>query len=321
MLLSEKKVWKIVNGEHAYPKTAAEYEADLAEDEKAKLTDATCRKVQKEYDEWAEKDEEALHIISFTVSDQLQGPIHYSKTAKGAWDELQRIDATNDKQRKLSLMKRPYRLDMNTNGSLIKHERVFDDLVQSLTAIGKTIDPEELIILYLNSLSAKIFGNWIQGQMAFIDKMTITEFKDHVREEACHLNSCGLSEASVERDSDTVQANVAKRIFPPKKGGKPNIYPPCSHCGYLNHDEKDCYKRIAEEYFIKEARKAYNSIFSGLTFCLKAAINGRIRKVRGVWIKDNGTTHHMHHDKSFFLNYHHPVDCRKWIRHIKKAHI
>jgi hypothetical protein len=102
-------------------------------------------------------------------------------------------------------MKCLYRLDMNLNGSLIEHERVFDNLVQSLAAIGKTIDPDELIILYANSLPAETFGNWIQGQMAFIDKMTVTEFKGRVREEACRLNTCGLTQAlGVERDPDTV---------------------------------------------------------------------------------------------------------------------
>jgi hypothetical protein len=51
--------------------------------------------------------------------------------------------------------------------------------------------------------------------MAFIDKMSITEFKGRVREEARCLNTCGLTQAlGVERDPDTVQANVAKHIFP-----------------------------------------------------------------------------------------------------------
>jgi hypothetical protein len=123
MLLSEKKVWKIITGEHPRPKTVAEHEAEVTEDEKAKVTDAICRKIQNGFDEWSERDEEALRIISFTVSDQLQGPIHYGKSAKDAWDELQRVHALNDKQRKFSLMKRLYRLDMNVNGSLIEHQR------------------------------------------------------------------------------------------------------------------------------------------------------------------------------------------------------
>jgi hypothetical protein len=71
MLLSEKKVWKTVTGEYACPKTVAEHEADLSDDEKSKVTDVIRRKIQKDYDKWTEKDEEALRIISFTVSDQL----------------------------------------------------------------------------------------------------------------------------------------------------------------------------------------------------------------------------------------------------------
>jgi hypothetical protein len=84
MLLSEKKVWKIVTGEHSHPKTVAEHEAELSDDERAKVAETIRKKIQKEYDQWAEKDEEALHIISFTVADQLQGSIHYGKITKGS---------------------------------------------------------------------------------------------------------------------------------------------------------------------------------------------------------------------------------------------
>lgn len=43
------------------------------------------------------------------------------------------------------------------------------------------------------SVTVDIFGNWIESQMAFIDTMTITEFKGRVRKEARRLNTCGLS--------------------------------------------------------------------------------------------------------------------------------
>ena len=127
--------------------------------------------------DWDEKNDEALRVISFTVSDRLQGPIHYGVTAQGAWDELRKVHAPNDKQRKYSLIKRLYRLDMHAGSSLIDHESTFDNLVQNLAAIGKSIEPEELIILYANSLPVETFGNWIQSQMAFIDNMSITDFK------------------------------------------------------------------------------------------------------------------------------------------------
>jgi hypothetical protein len=161
MLLSEKKVWKVVSGEYTRPV----YAETITEEDgtEVALTTAQKNKLQKEIDEWDEKNEEALRIISFTVSDQLQGPIHYGKTAKGAWDELQRVHASNDKQRKFSLLRRLYRLDMSPNGSLIDHERRFDDIIQCLSAIGRPINSEELVVVYANSLPDEIFGNWIQS--------------------------------------------------------------------------------------------------------------------------------------------------------------
>jgi len=88
MLLFEKKVWKVVTGEHPRPKSIEEHEAEFKENREAMLTDVGRRKIQKEIDEWDERNKEALRVISFTVSDQLQGPIGYGKKAKGAWDEL-----------------------------------------------------------------------------------------------------------------------------------------------------------------------------------------------------------------------------------------
>jgi hypothetical protein len=49
---------------------------------------------------------------------------------------------------------------------------------------------------------------------------------------------------------------------------------------------------------------AYGSIFGGLAYCCKAAVNGRIRRINGVWVKDCGATHHMNHDKTIFMDYH-----------------
>src|SRR5579859_6327256 len=256
MLLSEKKVWKVVNGEHTRPTYVESLEGP--DGQEVALTTAQKNKLAKEIDEWDEKNEEALRIICFTVSDQLQGPIHYGRTAKGAWDELQRVHASNDKQRKFSLLRRLYRLDMSSNGSLIDHERTFDELVQSLSAIGKTIDSDELIVLYANSLPVEIFSNWIQGQMAFVDNLSITEFKGRVHEEGRRLNLGGLGQTLGINQANFTHPNA--RIFPPRK---PNAFPPCTHCGLRNHAEKDCRKRSAEEYMAKEVHKSQKRDRSG----------------------------------------------------------
>jgi len=101
MLLSEKKVWDVVDGKFLRPKAVEEHTAA----EQELLKEADKRKIIKEVMEWDEKNEEALRIICFTVSDRLQTPIIFGITAKGAWDELKKVHAPNDKQRKYSLIK------------------------------------------------------------------------------------------------------------------------------------------------------------------------------------------------------------------------
>ena len=46
--------------------------------------------------------------------------------------------------------------------------------------------------------------------MAFIDNMSITDFKDRVREEARCLNLIDLGQGLGFNDSDIVQANIAR---------------------------------------------------------------------------------------------------------------
>src|SRR6266516_1897032 len=65
----------------------------------------------------------------------------------------------------------------------------------------------------------------------------------------------------------------------------------------------------------KSSNPAYNAIFGDLAYCCKAAINGRIRRVNGVWVKECGATHHMHHDKTIFTEYH-KLKHRLYVREI-----
>src|SRR5437762_7973818 len=70
MLLSEKKVWDVINGKITRPQAVEDHPAE----EQATLKDADKRRILKEIAEWDEKNEEALRIISFMVIDRLQGP-------------------------------------------------------------------------------------------------------------------------------------------------------------------------------------------------------------------------------------------------------
>ena len=128
----------------------------------------------------------------------------------------------------------------------------FDVLVQSLEAIGKIIDPNELIILYMNSLPIETFGNWIQTQLGFIDNMSITDFKGRVREEARRLNLVGMGHGLGIEYVDTALAHFARGRRPGK------TFPPCGTCSYTNHAETNCRKWIAGEHIAKQVRRQQN---------------------------------------------------------------
>jgi len=121
LLLKEYKVWNVVNGTEtrpASPSTGTSKEKET--EESAKLRE-----------EWDEKDDLALRIISFTVIERLQGPIRLTGTsAKNAWDELEKVHASKNKQRKFNLLRRLFRLDMAPGSSLMDTEREFDALVE-----------------------------------------------------------------------------------------------------------------------------------------------------------------------------------------------
>ena len=118
MLLFEKKVWDIVEDKTPHSKSIDEHMMK----EQVAMNAAAKKNIKKTIIEWNEKNNEALRIINFTIVEHLQGPILYDKNVKGAWDELQRIHAPRDKQRKYSLLRCLYRLNMQIGTPLRDHE-------------------------------------------------------------------------------------------------------------------------------------------------------------------------------------------------------
>src|SRR5579862_5569584 len=252
MLLAEKKVWDIVSGKSLPPSKPIPPADDQG------MSAAEQRKAESEYrkqindwnaenNAWDERNDKALHIITFTIVDSLLAPIRYANSdARAAWLELEKVHTPKDKQRKYSLLKCLYWLKMKSGTTLSEYERIFDELVQSLAQIGKTIDTDELIVLYAASLPNETFGNWVQSQMAFIDNLSISDFKGRVREEARRLNLAGVATNLGVSDSNIVQANNAAR-------SAAGIC--CNYCGYRGHIKSRCHKRIAEEYNAKHANQ------------------------------------------------------------------
>ena len=128
MLLAEKKVWDIVSGKSLPPSKPSPSADDQG------MTAAEQRKAESEYrkqvndwnaenNAWYERNDEALRIITFTVTDSLLAPIRYANgDARAAWLELKKVHAPKDKQRKYSLLKCLYRLEMKSGITLSEHE-------------------------------------------------------------------------------------------------------------------------------------------------------------------------------------------------------
>ena len=72
---------------------------------------------------------------------------------------------------------------MVPDSSLIEHERLFDGLVESLAAMGKTMETVDLIVIYANSLPPAEYSTWVQGQSSTLETTSLSAFKGRVREQ------------------------------------------------------------------------------------------------------------------------------------------
>src|SRR5271169_6479254 len=260
LLMQERDVWNVV---HSGP-------GSIREPVSARGTDGTITPPDPTLlQSWETKDSEAVRIISFTVSQELQGPIRMAKSAREAWGELQKVYASKDKQRKYNLLRKLYRMDMVPGSSLTEHERTFGSIVESLAAMGRTIETVDLILIYLNSLPQDEYGTWLQSQASILDELSLSDFKGRVREEQQRK----LNLESNISDPRTVTAHHAANYGKGRGRGNgqgknrgrgrgqgtqnnrsndgptPELARPgkCNHCGFAGHWARECPRRIAEE--------------------------------------------------------------------------
>jgi gag-polypeptide of LTR copia-type len=152
LLMEENDVWNIVHsglGSIPQPLPTRAMDGTVTQPKAASLQS------------WNAKNSQAVRIISFTVSQELQGPMRIVKVARKAWEELQKVYASKDKQRKYNLLRKLYRIDIVPGSSLTEHERTFGSIVESLAAMGKIIETEGLVLIYANSLPQDEYGTWL----------------------------------------------------------------------------------------------------------------------------------------------------------------
>ncbi len=159
-------------------------------------------------------------------------------SAKGAWDELEKLHASKNKQRKFNLLRWLFRLDMAPGSSLMNHEREFDGLVEGLMVMGCVMEPEDLVVMYANSLPAE-YATWLQGQLVTLDKISLSDFKGLVHEET----QCMINFTNGENSVQFASANIANK-HQKKKDKKEKE---CYHCGKLGHFVKNCKAKLKDK--------------------------------------------------------------------------
>src|SRR5436190_24097608 len=112
----------------------------------------------------------------------------------------------------------------------MNHEREFDGLVEGLMVMGHVMEPEDLVVIYANSLPAE-YSTWLQGQSVTLDKISLSDFKGLVHEETQHMINFTNGENSVQSAS----ANIMNRHQKKKKDKKKKE---CYHCERLGLFER-----------------------------------------------------------------------------------
>ena len=233
--------------------------------------------------------------------ERLQSPIRLGTSAKAAWDELEKVHALKNKQRKFNLLKPLFRLDMAPGASLVVHEREFDGLVEGLTAVGRVMEPEDLVVIYSNLLPAE-YSTWLQGQSATLEKLSLSDFKGLVHEETQRM-------INLANDENSVQSSVANIAYKhhkkPKKGPKTKVN--CHRCGNPGHYAKD-YRADLSDKDNDDKRDGVSKgekpkSFGGLAYSFMVVANPNIRKDPNLWVLDSGATDFMYPDRKPFIDY------------------
>ena len=134
---------------------------------------------------------------------------------------------------------------MASGSPLADHESEFDTLVKGLASMGRIIDPEDLMVIYPNSLP-RDYNTWLQGQSATLDKMDLSDFKGLVHEETLRMikfmdgENLGTSNASIVNQGKKKKKNSNGNSKTKKKGN-------CHRCGEPGHFAKDCKANIEDK--------------------------------------------------------------------------
>ena len=107
---------------------------------------------------WKDKVNTAYLILITIIIDQLQASVRQATSSMNVWNCLRDLYVFISFQHRFALSRQLYSLHKKSTISMQQHEIIYDMIIKDLVRIEKILNPENLAIMYLNTLSDTYFS-------------------------------------------------------------------------------------------------------------------------------------------------------------------
>ena len=160
--------------------------------------------------EWKVNDLKAFAIVVTLVSPNLQSMVRNASSTAEAWEILKNFFIRRSIHNRVQMRRQLHEFKMVKGSSLMNHLMKFDELCESMSAIGDYVDPEEQLVILLGSVSeeydptVKIIEN-MQG-------MDIFRAKEMLRREYDGIQRKEAGEVALKASNNYKKNKITRKI-------------------------------------------------------------------------------------------------------------